>query len=155
MGTLHFLSQLKGYSRGNILMWCHVSIVILNICLHNKEKLFSILQNQQTNLIRINLPKMDRHTWGRWLITARITTRTTSHKVLITPADYPSMEWIPDKMEFHGYETIQSSMFRKGPRKTNPWQVCNPNPRGCHGSTPHALAINALHVKNVKNHIGS
>ena len=40
-----------------------------------------------------DLPKMVRHTRGKGLTCSTNTTRTTSHKTLNTPSEYPSWEW--------------------------------------------------------------
>ena len=45
-----------------------ISIVTINIYSYNKEKIFFILSNLKSNLLGIDLPKMDQHLRGKWLI---------------------------------------------------------------------------------------
>ena len=70
-GSTKYLSQLENYVSGkskNKRSWnAYVAIVDINIYLHNKENIYSILSNLQINFVRIDLPKMDQHTGGKWL----------------------------------------------------------------------------------------
>ena len=76
-------------------------MVIINQYLHNKETLYSIPHNLQTNSLnrfdknRTNIQSASGQTM------AQNTARTTSQSPK-PPAEYPSWECQPDTREFHG-----------------------------------------------------
>ena len=88
------------------------------------EKIFSAISKLQTNLFRIGGATY----WGQVLSPAPSTTETTSHKVWITLAAYPSWECKLDTRQFHDNKFnavfIKNVWFPKHLRR-----VCNCNKR--------------------------